>query len=290
MRQTILTLGVIFWWNVLMNFPVNAVNNAHEFATHPNQCVRCHSQIAAESNKVLAGAFTEWQSSDHRKHGIFCNDCHGGDPGISGANEAHSMIKNSEDPGSLLYSKNIPQTCGQCHEMQFEYFRQSFHYQKLEKSNIGPTCVTCHGSRKNSVLKPVEVKEKCALCHNGNNHPDIPKRIVDFFIFLNQVKLDILKAENSILKAESSNEKVDLEGFQNHLEKAVMITVDISKKWHLFDIEKTYATIMDAHKEANLATVPQTNDGKVILLTIGGLLGLIIITTIVIASRRTKKA
>jgi len=69
-----------------------------------------------------------------------------------------------------------------------------------------------------------------------------------------------------------------------------MITADISKKWHLFDIEKTYATIMDAHKEANLATVPQTNDGKVILLTIGGLLGLIIITTIVIASRRTKKA
>lgn len=290
MDRTIFTVGIIFWFNILINFPAIAVNNSNEFASHPNQCIRCHSQITEERDKVLAGAFKEWQSSDHSKNGIFCNDCHGGNPEISEANEAHSMIKKTEDPASPLYSKNIPKTCGQCHKPQYEYFRQSFHYQKLEKSDIGPTCVTCHGSRKNSVLKPVEVKEKCSVCHNESNHPDIPKRVVDFFIFLNQVKTDILKAENSILHAEITNEKIDLERFQNHLEKAVMITADISKKWHLFDIGKTYSTIMDAHKEANVATVPQTNDGKVILLTIVGLLGVIIITTIVIASRRTKKA
>src|SRR3990167_7619752 len=45
-----------------------------------NVCVECHQNL----EDTLKDAVTNWQESVHKKAGVFCNDCHGGDPNDSG--------------------------------------------------------------------------------------------------------------------------------------------------------------------------------------------------------------
>jgi hypothetical protein len=82
---------------------------------------------------------------------------------------------------SAVNFKNIPRTCGGCHEDVYRAYRQSDHSEYLvaeEDAQQGPNCVTCHGSMSTGVLNVNSIRESCARCHNEktDNHPENPER------------------------------------------------------------------------------------------------------------------
>jgi hypothetical protein len=121
-----------------------------------NVCVTCH--------EALPGSLSEpvrlWKKSIHAASGIFCNDCHGGDP----VDAAAAMTRERGFIG-IPTEKAIPELCGRCHPGVRKDFSASRHGKAL--GHGGPTCVTCHG---NHDVTPASLdiinKERCSTCHD----------------------------------------------------------------------------------------------------------------------------
>ncbi len=74
--------------------------------------------------------------------------------------------------------RNIPKTCGQCHERIYEGFRESAHFEHLaskDEENLGPNCVTCHGSINATVLN------SCAILCASDYRPAGSKAVPILF-------------------------------------------------------------------------------------------------------------
>jgi cytochrome c peroxidase len=88
-------------------------------------------------------------------------------------------------PQSGLNPKNLPATCGSCHQEVISAFTGSKHYQKLQESGTGPSCTTCHHHMATSVITwPPEASALCANCHNESGGPaanylDAPEKAGD---------------------------------------------------------------------------------------------------------------
>lgn len=155
---------------------------ADEAAGAGDSCVNCHSDPNfLVTNKKLYDYYQAWQVSAHKQEEVTCSDCHGGNPEAADKKGAHGGEVGGEAERSAVNFKNIPLTCGRCHEEIYEGYRKSDHFQHLEatgKELQGPNCVTCHESMNTAVLNVVTVKEACARCHNeeNDNHPEIPER------------------------------------------------------------------------------------------------------------------
>jgi Cytochrome c3 len=152
-------------------------------ADEPNSCETCHSNPDfLVTNKKLYDYFQEWSASVHKQEGVSCDDCHGGDPRAGDAAKAHAAGVKASDPASGIYYKNVPETCGSCHDEILAGFRKSEHFEHVAKKKNtdeqGPTCVTCHGSINSSILDVNSVAEACARCHNekSDNHPENPEK------------------------------------------------------------------------------------------------------------------
>lgn len=147
-----------------------------------NSCESCHSDPDfLVTNKKLYDYFQEWSASIHKQEGVTCDDCHGGDSHASDKAKAHARGVKATDPASGIYYKNVPETCGTCHDAILEGFAESEHFRHVEKKQAdwgqGPTCVTCHGSINSEVLNVNSVEQACARCHNEErkNHPETPQ-------------------------------------------------------------------------------------------------------------------
>ena len=69
-------------------------------AAEENQCVSCHE---TEHLPISLGhSFDEWRVSTHGKVGVACEKCHGGDPTISEAKQAHVGVLPTTSPDSLV--------------------------------------------------------------------------------------------------------------------------------------------------------------------------------------------
>ncbi|TBR21336.1 hypothetical protein EPO15_10585, partial [bacterium] len=113
----------------------------------PDGCRACHSEERFRvQNKKIYDYYQDWKGSAHDLAGLSCTDCHGGDKTKSDQPGAHAGILPQSDPKSPFHYKNIPQTCGKCHQPVLERFVKSRHYAQLEASGLGPSCITCHGS------------------------------------------------------------------------------------------------------------------------------------------------
>jgi len=143
-----------------------------------NSCKDCHrNPDFLVTNKLLYDYYQEWSRSVHAANGMSCDDCHGGNSEATEKDEAHGEGVRASDPTSGVYYKNIPDTCGSCHEAILEGFVTSNHFEHVEKrknDEQGPTCVTCHGAIDSEVLNVNTVADACARCHNPetDNHPD----------------------------------------------------------------------------------------------------------------------
>lgn len=150
-----------------------------------DSCVKCHSNPDfLVTNKKLYDYFQQWKTSIHEQEGVACDDCHGGNPNAEDKDAAHGRAVGESSISSAINFRNIPATCGRCHDDVLKGFRSSEHYRHVvakKQERQGPTCVTCHGSINVDVLNVNSVEQSCARCHNKEtgNHPENPARARD---------------------------------------------------------------------------------------------------------------
>jgi hypothetical protein len=148
-----------------------------------DSCIECHSgSELMVTNKKLYDYFLRWGESIHKQEGVSCDDCHGGNPELSDKDKAHGGSLGGSDVKSAVNFRNIPDTCGECHDDIFEGFQKSEHFEHVsnqgEEEEQGPNCVTCHGAINVAALNVTTVEEICQKCHNeeSDNQPENPRK------------------------------------------------------------------------------------------------------------------
>ncbi|MFA5026245.1 MAG: cytochrome b/b6 domain-containing protein [Candidatus Methylomirabilota bacterium] len=135
-------------------------------------CAACHADqtLVARLRIPVPQAFHLYQKSVHGRAvaegrpGATCDDCH----------SSHD-IRPKGDPRSLVFRKNIPTTCGQCHRAESTAFLESIHGVAVERGNSrSPVCSDCHGEHAvagtqdpTSRVSLATVSRTCASCHDS---------------------------------------------------------------------------------------------------------------------------
>jgi nitrate/TMAO reductase-like tetraheme cytochrome c subunit len=197
-----------------------------------DSCVACHSNPNFYvTNKKLYDYFQRWQESLHQQEGVTCVDCHGGNPKAPDKEGAHGAHLSESDASSAVNFRNIPRTCGECHEEIYRGFRTSEHFEKVvaeKQADQGPTCVSCHGSIDVAVLNVVTVEETCARCHNevSDNHPENAREARGLLNRLLSIQryYRYITVRGDPLETKEFFEKVDVQ------------LRDLSVTWHTFDL------------------------------------------------------
>ncbi len=213
---------------------LSASSEAQTQAEERDYCVECHSNPKfLVTNKKLYDYFQQWASSVHRQEDVSCMDCHGGDGTASDKTEAHGGAVAEAVEASGVNFKNIPDTCGGCHEGILEGFQKSAHFEHVvakEQVAQGPTCVTCHGSINVGILNVNSVEEACARCHNqeSDNHPENPAKarlILSRFLSIHRFYRYIT------IRIEPEEARAFFEDIDRRLQR-------LSVTWHTFDLPK----------------------------------------------------
>jgi formate-dependent nitrite reductase cytochrome c552 subunit len=212
-----------------------------------DSCVDCHSNPTfLVTNKKLYEYFEKWTSSVHRQENVTCVDCHGGNPQLADKDAAHAEDLAGSQRGSAVNFRNIPRTCGECHDEIYDGFRESSHFEHVaakKQEEQGPTCVTCHGSINVAVLNVNTVEETCLRCHNeeNDNHPENAseaRALLNRFLSIHRY-YRYITVRGDPVETRQFFEKVDA---QIH---------ELSVTWHTFDLDKIREetqTVLDSLK------------------------------------------
>jgi len=154
-----------------------------------NGCISCHqkSDFYAQYPK-LHEYYQQFLVSPHKKAGVTCDHCHGGDASASSATQAHVGVLPMSDKDSTVHYQKQPETCGQCHSDKQSQFVQSKHYAALMGQRSAPTCTTCHPAMSRRPEYRIIVLNACRNCHaegNSENLPLIANRAENVFNQLN---------------------------------------------------------------------------------------------------------
>lgn len=226
---------------------------AAEPAKPAESCVECHKDDKFRvQNKKIYDYYQEWKGSAHDLAGLSCTACHNGDPAKAGKEEAHAGMVPQSDPASPFHYKNIPKTCGGCHQPVLDRFAKSRHFEQLKSTGRGPNCITCHGALNAKVYSTTIIERACSNCHNAKtkNHPEVigkAQEILERLNHANGYRKGLRFYYKSVKKPEAMA-KVD---------KAYTDTIDF---WHEFDFKKLKprsqdllaelkALYLEAHKE-----------------------------------------
>jgi len=185
-------------------------------------CEECHARPEFKiQHKKLFDYYLDYQNSVHGAVGIACVDCHGGDPGTEDLDRAHAGVMQK------VRFDRIPDTCGACHEDQYEAFVSSQHYRILSDRGTAPNCVTCHGAMEMDFIFAGRVKTTCQFCHNPqtDTNPNVPSEAE---YILN--KINIIKGYKSFVALHSGDpDQV------NTIEESY---ARLTGYWHRFDFEQ----------------------------------------------------
>ncbi len=145
-------------------YPLNVVN----------LCADCHSEHSDKTpNGHDPGEFTnDYLESVHgkalMKQGLVvaasCVDCH----------RAHEVLP-ATDPASTVHRKQVPETCGKCHEGVAEVFATSVHATKMAAGeDAAPVCTDCHTAhsitRASEQNFKLDIINECGDCHDKPLH------------------------------------------------------------------------------------------------------------------------
>jgi len=156
----------------------------HESRLPPAQCVNCHEP--QPSHQKAADDYAHSIHGMSQKLGASaaatCADCHGS----PAARDVHYMLP-INDPESVVFKLNLPQTCAKCHsnpgltqEYQMRYpevasqYNDSIHGRALLKMGliVAPSCNDCHGVHdikrgvdRSSPINKANVAKTCGKCH-----------------------------------------------------------------------------------------------------------------------------
>lgn len=260
---------ILFVSIVLALFIVNAGTAKPGYTDSPdNSCVDCHKKISPfteeqgrlneirikhieENNASCSFAchedvlrrrasdnYQQWYDSEHSNYYVTCDICHGGDPASHTEEKAHASMKDINNPDSPIYFKNIPDTCGNCHFEEIDYFKNTMHYQRLSATASGPSCITCHKTHSFKILTSSELTVVCSVCHNLQEQiasASVPRDAKNSLEKQEKLKTGILEARVAIVNAKSSGKEVaTAELYLNNAEN----TFDgLPHLWHRFDLK-----------------------------------------------------
>ncbi|MEE8403328.1 MAG: ammonia-forming cytochrome c nitrite reductase subunit c552 [Candidatus Hydrothermarchaeaceae archaeon] len=205
-----------------------------------NSCVDCHKE------QLVKAPYEAWSISVHGLNDATCEKCHNGDPTQSTKNLAHVGVESATEPTSPVYFENILKTCSNCHQDEYKKFTQSKHYLNLRRDLLAPICTTCHGSHYITIVDPLDISEKCSICHNGERGilPDVPTQAKEALVLIGQVQTEISKAQNALEVAREKGHDVSeaeetLKEAESRLEKS-------GPDWHSFKIYTFKEELLDA--------------------------------------------
>lgn len=223
------------------------------------QCsTECHKDII---EKKASDNFQQWSDSIHSSYYVTCDDCHGGNPDKASEVDAHSPMKNKIDPESPIYFKNVPVTCGKCHNQELEHFVNTMHYQRFRAESRAPSCVTCHQPHSFKVLKSSELAPLCSLCHNQKDQAttvSVPKDAKSALEKADELKEEIQITKNAI--GEAKAKRMEVTSAQNDLEKAEAVLKDIPGLWHSFNLKDFDSQVI---KGIDFAKKARNNIGEI---------------------------
>ncbi|MBI4537723.1 MAG: cytochrome c3 family protein [candidate division NC10 bacterium] len=146
-----------------------------------NSCLQCHQGLG--DPRVMSPA-EKFPQDIHGSKGIFCQDCHGGDPASLDPQQAMSRAK--KFVGKPRHQA-IPALCGKCHSDadymkrfnptlrvdQVQEYLTSVHGKRLKQGDQkAATCISCHDVHRIRAIKdqqawtyPVKVVDTCGRCH-----------------------------------------------------------------------------------------------------------------------------
>jgi hypothetical protein len=180
--------------------------------THAQQsassCITCHSS-------GLTG-YSKWVNSPHGRNQIGCENCHGGRSDLDNKSSAHSSLLENSNVLSPLNPENLPSTCAQCHTEAPEGYNSSKHYEAILNGKKAPTCITCHGSKGEKIIKDQEVNSFCSSCHK------------------NEYSEEIMDAEEVVFY--NSELKIQETLFQSQIEKLSQSGYDVTTANRAFDV------------------------------------------------------
>ncbi|MBI5376205.1 MAG: hypothetical protein HZA77_12265 [Candidatus Schekmanbacteria bacterium] len=124
-----------------------------------DECLKCHGEksiMKASKGEKLYIDVEKYSSAIHGKLG--CRDCHS---------------EMGEVKSSLEHDKNTKVSCENCHDKEFETYRQSVHgWARKSKKSSPPYCSDCHGSHYISCtsepdcnVSPINQIKICIKCH-----------------------------------------------------------------------------------------------------------------------------
>lgn len=237
-----------FFFIVLTLFLTSVLPGTPAYAAENNSCIGCHKNLP---HGVYTGhKFSDYTGSVHDRSGVRCEACHGGNPARTDKASAHIGVYKSVDPKSLIYFKNLPQTCGKCHGEELINFSRSKHYAELKMSGRGPTCVTCHGSMATFILNSNQIKEFCTICHNRQKGilPDVPGNVENVLSLMEITDTLIGWSEEFVTEAKREHrdtfeaEKI-LAAARGEMKQAKLI-------WHTFRMDNVSEKIKEAYRAA----------------------------------------
>lgn len=154
-------------------------------AVAADYCVTCHAKLQGP----MAEPVRQFELDTHRRVGLSCADCHGGDPSIP-------TMKEAKAPGKGFLGRipktRIPQLCARCHSDavymhrfnprirtdQHSDYLTSVHGKRLQGGDTKvAVCTDCHGLHSilpardtRSLVHPTRLAETCARCHANPEH------------------------------------------------------------------------------------------------------------------------
>lgn len=146
--------------------------NKNKYSISSQGCLSCHldkKRFEKIGKSNLVSFVENYKTSTHANiisqggEAATCVDCHD-----------NHMIQNVKSANNKVSKKNLPNTCGTCHDDIVKDFKKSMHGQTLKDGmKYAPTCTDCHGEHN---IESVDIsstgklatKEKCMDCHVKN--------------------------------------------------------------------------------------------------------------------------
>jgi len=155
-----------------------------------SSCISCHRELEGD----LAKPVELWQESIHKKNGIFCNNCHGGNSRVGDMN---AMSPEAGFVGAPT-EQDVPKFCGKCHVAVMENYMNSPHWQTEKEKR--PVCTTCHTAHHQQKATLDLINEKdCSRCHTYER--------------AKKLKFVMKGTESSLVQLDGRIEKLREEGF-----------------------------------------------------------------------------